>query len=129
MATVLINNTVKRYLLNQPLHFREKLRDKFEFLETGIWEGRLRAKKLRGISSKCVFEAPVDRDSRLLFTLGKYGEAPEKNLLIHVWRIASHDELSKKGQNIAPKNAPFLEFHDFDELLLEDVDLDELEPS
>jgi tetratricopeptide (TPR) repeat protein len=129
MATVLINNTVKRYLLNQPLHFREKLRDKFEFLETGIWEGRLRAKKLRGISSKCVFEAPVDRDSRLLFTLGKYGEAPEKNLVVHVWGIASNDELSKKSRNIVPRNAPFLEFHDFDELSLEDVDLDELEPS
>jgi len=129
MATVLINNTVKKYLLNQPLHFREKLRDKFEFLETGIWEGRLRVKKLRGISSKCVFEAPVDRDSRLLFTLGKYGEAPEKNLVVHVWGIASLDELSKKSRNIVPRNAPFLEFHDFDELILEDVDLDELEPS
>lgn len=128
MATVLINTSVKKYLLNQPVNFREKIREKFEFLETGIWEGKLRAKKLRNISSKCVFEAPLDKDNGLLFTLGKYGGASGKNLIIYVWGVASRNELSKKSRNIVPENAPFLEFHDFDELILEDIDLEELEP-
>jgi len=128
MANVLINNAVKKYLLSQPVNFRERIREKFEFLETGIWEGKLRTKKLRNISSKCVFEAPVDKENRLLFTLGKYGGASGKNLIIYVWGVASHDELSKKSRNIVPENAPFLEFHDFDEIILEDIDLEELEP-
>jgi len=42
MVTVLINDTVKKYLLNQQVNLRKKIRNKFEFLETGIWEGRLR---------------------------------------------------------------------------------------
>lgn len=128
MATVLINNAVKKYLLSQPENLRERIREKFEFLETGIWEGKLRAKKLRNISSKCVFEAPVDKDNRLLFTLGKYGGTSEKSLVIYVWGVASHDELSKKSRDIVPENAPFLEFNDYDELMLEDIDLEELEP-
>lgn len=128
MAIVLINNAVKKYLINQPLNFRERIREKFEFLETGIWEGKLRAKKLRNISSKCVFEAPLDKDNRLLFTLGKHGGAAGKNLIIYVWGISSHEEISQKSRNIVPENAPFLEFQDFDELILEDIALEELEP-
>jgi TolA-binding protein len=128
MATVLINNAVKKYLLNQSLNFRERIREKFEFLETGIWEGKLRTRKLRNISSKCVFEALIDKENRLLFTLGKYRGTSRKSLIIYVWGVASHDELSKKRRNIVPENAPFLEFHDFDELILEDIDLEELEP-
>ena len=113
MAKVLINNAVKKYLLSQPLNFRERIREKFEFLETGIWEGKLRTKKLKNISSKCVLEALVDKDNRLLFTLGKYGGASGKTLIIYVWGIVSHDEISKKRRHIVPENAPFLEFHDF----------------
>lgn len=128
MAVVLINTALKKYLLDQPVNFRERIREKFEFLETGIWEGKLRAKKLRNISSKCVFEATVDKENRLLFTLGKSGGTSGKNLIIYVWGVASHDELSKKSRNIIPGNAPFLEFHDFEELIREDIDLEELEP-
>ena len=127
MAIVLINTAVRKYLLDQPVNFRERIREKFEFLETGIWEGKLRAKKLRNLSSKCVFEAPLDKDNRLLFTLGKHGGATGKNLVIYVWGVASHDELSKKSRNIVPENASFLEFQDFEELILEDIDLEELE--
>ena len=128
MATVLINTSVKKCLLNQPVNLREKIREKFEFLETGIWEGKLRVKKLRNISSKCVFEAPVDKDKSLLFTLGKYGGTAGKNIIIYIWGVISHDDLSKKGRTIIPENASFLGFHDFEELILEDIDLEELEP-
>ena len=83
---------------------------------------------MRNISSKCVFEAPVDKDSSLLFTLGKYGGTAGKNLVIYVWGVASLPELSKKGRTIVPENASFLRFHDFEELILEDIDLEELGP-
>ncbi|MFP4082092.1 MAG: hypothetical protein ACLFVG_04945 [Candidatus Aminicenantes bacterium] len=96
MAIVLINTSVKKYLLNLPVNLRERIREKFEFLETGIWEGKLRAKKLRNISSKCVFESPIDKDNSLLFTLGKCGGTGGENLVIHVWEVASHHELSTK---------------------------------
>lgn len=129
MATVLINDIVKKYLLGQPKSLREKIREKFEFLETGIWEGKLRAKKLRHVSSKCVFEASIDKNNRLLFTLGSGGQAEKKSLTVYVWGIASHDELSKKSRAIVPENVPFLRFHNYEEALLEDIDLEELETS
>jgi len=129
MAVVLINNTVKKYLLAQPKKFRERIREKFEFLEIGIWEGRLRAKKLRKVSSKCVFEAPVDNKNRLLFTLGRHGETAEKSLVIYIWGVVTHDQLSKKSRNIVPDNVPFLNFHDFVEIDLEDIDMEELDSS
>ncbi len=128
MATVLINDTVKKYLLRQSKDFRRKIRERFEFLEAGLWEGKLRAKKMRHISSKCVFEAAVDQKNRMLFTLGRGGEAG-KSLAVYVWRVAAHDELSRRSKNIVPENVPFLSFHDYEEALLENVDMRELEPS
>ena len=129
MITVLINDTVKKYLLRQSKDFREKIRDKFEFLETGIWEGGLRARKIRSVSSKCVFEAPIDKRNRLLFTLGSHGEQAAKSLAIYVWGVVAHDELLKKSRNIIPENVPFLRFYDYDEVLLEDIEMEELDTS
>jgi len=129
MATVLINSTVKKYLLGLPRSFRERAREKFEFLESGLWEGKIRAKKLRTASSKCVFEAPLDKDKRLLFTLGNYGKPAKKDLVVYVWGVVAHDELSRMTRTIVPGNVPFLRFKDFRELRWEDVDLEKLEPS
>lgn len=129
MASVLINDTVKRYLLKQTKSFRDRIRQKFEYLETGIWEGRLRAKKLKGVSSKCVFEAPLDKDLRVLFTLGPQAKAAGKDFAVYVWGIATHDDLSRKSRLIAPGNAPFLGFREFDEALLEDVVMEDMEPA
>lgn len=129
MATVLVNDTVKKYLLGQMNSFRERVREKFEFFESGIWEGKLRAKKLKGISSKCVFEAPIDKNHRLLFTLGSHGENGKKDLVVYVWGVATHDDLNKKSRHVVPEDVPFLRFRDFEEVLLEDVDMEGLEPS
>lgn len=127
---VLINDTVKKYLLKQPTAAREKIREKFEFLETGIWDGGLKVKKLKGGSSKYLFEARLDRGNRILFTLGHRGDtaaAPE--LMVYVWGIVVHDDVSKKIKTIIPDNAPFLQFRDYEEVLLDNVDMEELEPA
>jgi len=126
MATVLINDTVKKFLLGQPKAFRERIRRKFEFLESGLWEGNLRTKKLRGLSSKCVFEVSADADLRVLFTLGRPSDRPSKDLIIHVWGIASHDRIDRQFRQVIPENVPFLKFHDYDEALHKDVCLEDL---
>lgn len=129
MVTVLINDTVKKYLLKQSKNFRKKIRDKFEFLESGIWEGRLRIKKIRSVSSKYIFEAMIDKRNRLIFTLGNYGEAGKKALIVYVWGIVAHDDLQKRSRDIIPENVPFLKFHDYEEVFLKDIDMEELKPS
>ena len=107
MSIVLINETFKKYLINQPAHVRNKIRKQFEFLEIGSWDGSLNVKKIKGTSSnKTIFEARLDRSSRILFTLGKDGiyDSPDtndkfdtdKNILIYVWGMVSHDEISFK---------------------------------
>ena len=126
MTTVLINDTVKKFLLGQPKVLRERIRRKFEFLEAGLWEGRVRTKKLRGLSSKCVFEVAADADLRVLFTLGRPGDRQPKELIVYVWGIATHDRLDRELQQVIPENVPFLRFHDYEEALHKDVCLDDL---
>ena len=108
MATVLINETVKKYLLGLPKDIRKKLREKFEFLETGLWEGKLRVRKIKSVFSKCLFEAPVDNKNKVLFTLGADKEGTEKALFVYVWGITTRKEPSKKSRLIIPDNVPFL---------------------
>lgn len=129
MITVLINDTVKKYLLRQSKNLRKKIRDKFEFLEAGIWEGKLRVKKIRSVSSKCVFEVKIDKKNSLFFTLGNYGDEAGKSLIVYVWGVVAHDDLLKKSRNIIPENVPFLKFHDYKEVLLEDIDMEDLKSS
>lgn len=120
---------VKKYLLGQPKDFRKKLRERFEFLETGLWEGKLKAKKIKSVSSKCLFEAPVDKKNKVLFTLGADKEAPGKFLTVYVWGVAAREESSKKSRTIIPDNVPFLRFHNYEETLLEDIYMEELNPT
>ncbi len=129
MIVVLINDTVKKYLLKQSEGIRKKIRNKFEFLETGIWDGGLKVKKLKGVSSKYVFEARMDKANRILFTLGGGESATPANLFVYVWGIVVHDNISKKSKNIIPGNVSFLQFRNYDEVLLDNVDMEELEPS
>lgn len=132
MIIVLINDTVKKYLLKQPKDTRKRIRDKFEFLESGIWDGGLKVKKLKGVSSKYVFEARLDRGNRILFTLGggtTGTDRAERRLIVYVWGIVEHDDISLKSRTIIPANAPFLQFREYDETLLEEVDMEELGPA
>ena len=63
---LLLNNTLKGYIL--ALNNREKgrLREKFEFLENGIWDTGVRVKKLRGVSEKVIFEARLSKGDRII---------------------------------------------------------------
>ncbi len=132
MITVLINDTVKKYLLKQPTDMRKKIRDKFEFLESGIWDGGLKVKKLKGASDKYIFEARLDRANRIIFTLGQgqaQGAGQENSLIVYVWGIVTHDDIPTKVKTIIPANATFLLFEDYQETFLENVDMEELEPT
>jgi len=128
MIIVLINETVKKYLLKQSRDARNKIRDKFEFLESGLWEGGLKIKKLKGVSAKYILEARLDRGNRILFTLGRE-QTQENNLIIYVWGIVVHDDIAARSKTIIPANAPFLQFEDYQETFLENVDMEELEPA
>lgn len=130
MATILINDTFKKYLLDQPPAARARIRKQFEYLEIGTWDGGLRVKKLKGTpSDKAVFEARLDRSRRILFTLGENETAVggKKDMLIYIWGVVVHDDVQSRSGNILPGNAPFLKFSpysesDTDGAMFEDLD-------
>jgi len=77
-----------------------------------------------------VFEARLDKSNRILFTLGRSTDPPdEKFLTVYAWGIVAHDDISKKNKAIMPANAPFLHFSDYNEIQLNDIDIETLEPS
>jgi len=119
---LLLNAAVKDYLLRQQGTEKRRLREKFEFLENGLWDAGLRVKKLKGISQRVILEARLNRSDRLLFTLGRH----EDQTAIYVWGIAGHEEVSAQARRILPQNAPFLDFapesrEEFHEISLEDL--------
>ena len=126
---VLINDTIKDFLLGLDFQRREQIRKAFEFLETGLWDGGLRVKKLKGLSKKTIFEGRLNRGNRLLFTLGNSsGPGNVSDRLIYVWGISDHDHLDQRARTIVPGDAPFLRFEEFTQHDLLDMELDELEP-
>ncbi|MCP4215556.1 MAG: hypothetical protein GY765_12960 [bacterium] len=131
MISVLINDTVVKYLLKQSQETRRRIREKFEFLENGIWDGGLKVKKLKGTSARYIFEARIDRNNRILFTLGHPAtgnkEADMQVLLIYVWGIVVHNDVDTKSRTIIPENAPFLSFAGYRQQQLEDTDIEHLE--
>jgi tetratricopeptide (TPR) repeat protein len=108
---VLVNTAVKEALLRLPLADRRRVREKFEFLEAGLWDGGLRVKKLRD-HRRVVLEARIDHGRRLLFTLGtavEEGGAPVR--LVHVWALLDHDSVEPTvRRSSAPLDAPFVAF-------------------
>ncbi|MFW6138137.1 MAG: UvrD-helicase domain-containing protein [Spirochaetota bacterium] len=121
---LLLNNTLKEYFLTLDDQKKRRLREKFEFLQNGIWDAGVRVKKLRGISGKVIFEARLSQDRRLLFTLGRHGGRST----IYVWGIADHDRISNTARSILPVNTPFLQFEPHAEEELPEVLIDELGP-
>ena len=128
MFKVLINDSFKKYLLSQSQKNRERIKQKFEFLEIGTWDGGLKVKKIKGVASnKTIFEARLDKANRILFTLG-YDEAQsgKSTLLVYVWGIVVHDDISQKSKNILPENVPFIYFKPYKEELSEELYFNEL---
>ncbi|MDQ7054866.1 MAG: UvrD-helicase domain-containing protein [candidate division KSB1 bacterium] len=126
MVKILINEAFKKYLIHQPAAFRRKVRQKFEYLEIGYWDGGLKVKKIKGVSStKAVFEARLDRANRLLFTLGTEYDGDQPVLLVFVWGIVGHDDIAAGSRRI-PTDVPFLQFKPLQELSLDEANIEEL---
>ena len=101
---------------------KNRLREKFEFLEAGIWDSGVRVKKLKGSSGKVIFEGRASKGDRIIFTLGKYGH----HTAIYVWTIVKHDDISSSTKKIFPENAPFLNFEpeiteEYSDILIDDL--------
>ncbi|RMD93234.1 MAG: hypothetical protein D6814_15910, partial [Calditrichaeota bacterium] len=131
MVKVLINEAFKKYLLTQPPKFRQKVHQKFEFLEIGYWDGGLKVKKIKSVGGpKAVFEARLDRANRILLTLGTEPDpSSAPAILVYVWGIVCHDDVSRKSRQILPENVPFLQFKPYQEQTLDGVQLETLEPT
>lgn len=120
---LLVSDTLKRHLDSLSHRELERLREKFDFLATGLWEGGLRVKKLKGTGA-VVFEARVSKGDRLLFTLGREDGIAR----IYAWGIESHDDVNRAKTGILPDNAPFLSFECLEEREEKDLDLGSLDP-
>jgi hypothetical protein len=111
---LLLHDTVRTYLMSLGSRARQRLQEKLEFLQHGLWDTGVRVKKLKG-AARAVFEARLSRGDRILFTLGRgvNGATP-----IHVWGVVHHDDVTAAERRIVPANAPFL---DFQPLTVEDL--------
>ena len=109
--TLLLHDAVRAHLVSLDARGKQRLREKLEFLQEGLWDAGVRVKKLRG-SGRAVFEARLSRGDRILFTLG---EPPDGNgagvTRIYVWGVVKHDDVNTAAaRRIVPANAPFLDF-------------------
>ena len=102
---ILISDALKRQLDDLDRASLRIIREKLEFLSSGLWEGGLRIKKLRG-EGRVVFEARMSAGDRLLFTLGR----ERGRSIIYAWGIEAHDDVARARRSVLPENAPFLRF-------------------
>ncbi|MCX7029824.1 MAG: hypothetical protein NTU62_06840 [Spirochaetes bacterium] len=121
---VLLNDSLKRHVLGLEPGERRRLREKFEFLENGLWDTGVRVKKLKGVASRVVFEARASRGDRLLFTLGRH----RGRTAIYVWALVAHDDIGHAARRVSPADAPFLDFASESEEDLPDLALDAAPP-
>ena len=121
--SLLLHDTVRGYLLSLGSRARQRLREKLEFLQHGLWDTGVRVKKLKG-AARAVFEARLSRGDRILFTLGRgaNGAVP-----IYVWGVVQHDDVSAAERRIVPANAPFLDFQPLAVEELPELDADALD--
>ena len=121
--TLLLHDTVRAYLLSLGSRARQRLGEKLEFLQHGLWDTGVRVKRLKG-AARAVFEARLSRGDRILFTLGRGagGATP-----IYVWGVVQHDDVSAAERRIVPANAPFLDFRPLGVEQLPELDADTLD--
>ncbi len=132
--TLLLHDTVRAHVLSLDARAKQRLREKLEFLQAGLWDAGVRVKKLKG-SGRAVFEARLSRGDRILFTLGEApeGEAPAGSggsagvTRIYVWGVVKHDDVNAAAERrIVPANAPFLDFEPAQVEELPELDADTL---
>lgn len=119
---LLVSETLRRHLVSISRRELGRIRKKFEFLASGLWEGGLKVKKLKGARA-VVFEARMNDADRLLFTLGR----EEDTARIYAWGIERHDDVNRAKAVIDSDSVPFLSFETLDETELNDVSLDDLD--
>ena len=113
--TLLLHDTVRAHVVSLDVRAKQRLREKLEFLQEGLWDAGVRVKKLKG-SGRAVFEARLSRGDRILFTLGEppAADGPGNGAgitRIYVWGVVKHDDVSAAAERrIVPANAPFLDF-------------------
>ena len=113
--TLLLHDTVRAHVVSLDVRAKQRLREKLEFLQAGLWDAGVRVKKLKG-SGRAVFEARLSRGDRILFTLGEPpdGEAAGNGAgvtRIYVWAVVKHDDVNAAAaRRIMPANASFLDF-------------------
>ena len=111
--TLLLHDTVRAHVVSLDVRAKQRLREKLEFLQEGLWDAGVRVKKLKG-SGRAVFEARLSRGDRILFTLGEPPAADGNGAgvtRIYVWGVVKHDDVSAAAERrIVPANAPFLDF-------------------
>jgi hypothetical protein len=120
--TLLLNEGLKRHILALGPKDKKRLREKFEFLEAGLWDSGLQVKKLKGASDRVVFEGRFSKSDRLIFTLGRH----DHGTAVYIWGLVKHDDVAKALQKTFPDNAPFLDFppdaiEEYPEVLIDDL--------
>ena len=120
---LLLHDTVRAYLLSLGSRAKQRLGEKLEFLQHGLWDTGVRVKRLKG-AARAVFEARLSRGDRILFTLGRrmHGAIP-----IYVWGVVQHDDVTAAERRIVPANAPFLDFQPLAVEERPELDADELD--
>ena len=120
---LLLHDTVRAYLLSLESRAKQRLGEKLEFLQHGLWDTGVRVKRLKG-AARAVFEARLSRGDRILFTLGQrmHGATP-----IYVWGVVQHDDVTAAERRIVPANAPFLDFQPLAVEERPELDADELD--
>ena len=113
--TLLLHDAVRAHMVSLDVRAKQRLREKLEFLQEGLWDAGVRVKKLKG-SGRAVFEARLSRGDRILFTLGEPPAADANGngagaTRIYVWGVVKHDDVRTSAERrIVPGNAPFLDF-------------------
>jgi len=120
---LLLNAKLKQEFLNLNPNERRRLKEKFTYLENGMWDSGVKVKKLKGPSGKVVFEARLNKGDRLLFTLGREHGCT----CIYLWGKVHHDDIGREAVRVVPDNAPFLNFEALEMETLEDFIIDELD--
>lgn len=119
---LLLNDCLKVELMALSEKMKDRLLEKFSYLENGIWDTGVRVKKLKGTGGKVIFEARIDRGNRLIFTLGRQAD----EACIYIWGAVRHDDISAAARSVLPDNAPFLTFEPLEEEQFDDVLFDDL---
>ena len=132
--TLLLHDAVRAHVVSLDARAKQRLREKLEFLQEGLWDAGVRVKKLKG-SGRAVFEARLSRGDRILFTLGEPPDGDGAGATrIYVWGVVKHDDVSVAERRIVPANAPFLDFEpalveELPEFVADELDGDYFSPA